>query len=290
MIDLHCHSLYSDGDKMPDELLRMANDLNLKFFSITDHNNCYAYEKMDSTIFKGTLVNGVEIVTSFEKNIIELLGYGVDTKIINTFNREYIKKEKDYAEEIYKHILKIYQENGIYYTKNKDIDQFIQAEDPTGKIKQYLYEDLLKYKENLNIIGKDILNSYSNFNKKGLNNPNSILFISEYKRFPTIKEVENLIHSSGGLCFLAHIYQYNVDNHINFLQKIKKEITLDGIEVIHSSFTMEQRKEIKQVATEMKLYQSGGSDYHGKLKPGIELGLHLEISDDIIEPWIHKVI
>ena len=70
MIDLHCHSLFSDGDQMPNDLLRKANELKLNFFSITDHNNCFAYEKMDKKIFDGTVINGVELVTSFEKNII----------------------------------------------------------------------------------------------------------------------------------------------------------------------------------------------------------------------------
>ena len=35
MIDLHCHSLFSDGDQMPNDLLRKANELKLNFFSIT---------------------------------------------------------------------------------------------------------------------------------------------------------------------------------------------------------------------------------------------------------------
>ena len=40
----------------------------------------------------------------------------------------------------------------------------------------------------------------------------------------------------------------------------------------------------------MQLYKSGGSDYHGKLKPGIKMGLDLQIPDNIIEPWINKVV
>ena len=290
MIDLHCHSLFSDGDKTPNELLKKANNLELSFFSITDHNNCFAYENMDKKIFNGKLVTGVELVTSFEKNIIELLGYGVNTELINSWNSEYIKKEKKFAEEIYYNIIEIYKKIGIKYTKTNEIKKLVEMKDPTGKIKQFLYKDLLNYKQNANIIDKNILESYSSFNKKGLNNPNSILFLNEYKRFPTIKQVEDLIHQSGGLCFLAHIYQYNVQNHIEFLKRIKNEIKLDGIEVIHSSFTNEQRKELNDVADELNLYKSGGSDYHGKLKPGIKLGLDLQISDEIVKPWIDRII
>lgn len=290
MIDLHCHSLFSDGDQMPNDLLRKANELKLNFFSITDHNNCFAYEKMDKKIFDGTVINGVELVTSFEKNIIELLGYGVSIEVINNWNREYIRKEKQFAAEIYHRMIEIYEKMGIKYSKNNDINKLFEQDDPTGKVKQFLYKDLLKYEENINRIGKEILESYSAFNKKGLNNPKSIIFLNEYTRFPKIEEVERLIHESGGLCFLAHLYQYNIENHIAFLEKIKNTIKLDGVEVIHSSFSIEQIKEINEEADRMQLYKSGGSDYHGKLKPGIKMGLDLQIPDNIIEPWINKVV
>ena len=94
MIDLHCHSSFSDGDCTPNELLKKAELLNLTYFSITDHNNCFAYENLDTDIFKGTIITGIEIVTSFEKHIIEILGYGVDIKEINEWSRKTKKKKK----------------------------------------------------------------------------------------------------------------------------------------------------------------------------------------------------
>lgn len=290
MIDLHCHSIYSDGDCEPNELLKKAEELRLNYFSITDHNNCFAYENMDTSKFSGTLLNGIEIVTSFEKHIIEILGYGVNVQGINKWSRENKKKEKDYAEQIYNVLIDIFEKKRISYTKNINIKEIISKEDPTGKIKQYIYKDLLQYKNNMKMIGKDILYSYANFNKKGLNNPNSILFINEYTRFPTIKEVVDLVHENNGLCFLAHIYQYNVNNHIEFLNRIMNTVRIDGIETYHSSFSEDQTAQINEYAKKMNLYRSGGSDYHGKLKPNANLGLNLQISEEIIKPWINKLI
>ena len=37
--DLHCHTLYSDGDSWPAEMLRAAADADLQFLGVTDHNN-----------------------------------------------------------------------------------------------------------------------------------------------------------------------------------------------------------------------------------------------------------
>ena len=290
MIDLHCHSSFSDGDCTPNELLKKAELLNLTYFSITDHNNCFAYENLDTDIFKGTIITGIEIVTSFEKHIIEILGYGVDIKEINEWSRKNQKKEKDYAEQIYDILIKIFEQNKICYTKNVNIQEMIRRDDPTGNIKQYIYNDLLKYKKNAEIIGEDILHSYANFNKKGLNNPNSLIFINEYKRFPKINEVVNLIHENNGLCFLAHLYQYNVDKHIEFLNQIMDSVKLDGVETYHSSFSEKQTAQINEYAMKVNLYRSGGSDFHGKLKPGINLGLDLKIPEEIIKPWVNKII
>ena len=289
MIDLHCHSLFSDGEYMPDELLKKAENLGLSYFSITDHNNCFAYEKMDTGLFKGTLIKGVEIVTSFDKHIIEILGYGVNTDKINEWNREELKKERVYAEKIYNNLIETFEKNGIKYTGNINIKEIIKKEDPTGVFKQYLYNDLLKYKENTEIIGEDILESYGSFNKKGLNSPTSVLFINEHVRFPKLKDTINLIHENGGLCFLAHIYEYNVNNHIEFLKKIMDTVKLDGVETYHHSFSEGQREEISEYADRVNLYKSGGSDFHGKLKPNINLGLDLKISDELVKPWIGKI-
>ncbi len=289
MIDLHCHSIFSDGEHSPAELLKKAENLGLTYFSITDHNNCFAYENIDQTVFSGRLIPGVEIVTSFETHIIEVLGYGIDIKKINEWVVKNKNKELEFAKTIYPKLTQIFDKEKIKYTKNVNYEEIVKDDDPTGKIKQYIYNDLLKYEENQNIIKEDILLTYANFNKKGLNNPNSNFFISEYIRFPSINETIDLIHKSGGLSFIAHIYQYNVENHIDFLEKIRNQVNLDGIETYHSSFSKEQTKQINDYADKNNLYKSGGSDYHGKLKPGIKLGLNLEIEDEIITPWINKI-
>lgn len=284
MIDLHCHSIFSDGELSPKELLKKAEELKLSYFSITDHDNCFAYENLNSNDFKGILIPGVEISTSFEKYIIEILGYGVKTEKINEWSRKNKKNEYQYAEVIYNNLINIFEEKGIQYTPIKDKEKIIK-----GKMKQYFYQDILKYEKNKKIIGTEILSSYQDFCKKGLNNPNSILFASAYKIFPQIEEVVELIHKNGGMCFLAHLYQYDVDDHIDFLKQIHSKIKLDGIETYHSSFLQKQIAEINLYADKLHLYKSAGSDYHGKLKPGIELGVNLKDSENLIKPWISKV-
>ena len=284
MIDLHCHSMFSDGELPPSELLKKAEELKLSYFSITDHNNCLAYENLDKSKYNGIIIPGVEIATSFENHIIEILGYGIDTAKINDWHRKNRIDQSENVKFVYNKMINIFEKNDIEYTKIENINEAIQ-----GKPKQYFYNDLLKYEKNKEKVGAEVLESFADFNKKGLNNPKSILFLDETAKLPKIEEVAELIHANGGLCFLAHVCQYNVENHIEFIKRIKDTIKLDGIEVYHSSFSVEQINELNKYAEENNLYKCGGSDYHGRLKLGIELGLGLQIPNETITPWINKI-
>ena len=46
MIDLHLHTNCSDGTDSPIELLKKAKEKKLEYISITDHDNCNAYEQL----------------------------------------------------------------------------------------------------------------------------------------------------------------------------------------------------------------------------------------------------
>ena len=80
MIDIHTHTVYSDGADTPEELLRHAAQAGLTHLSITDHNSVSAYRDpvMDHwrDLFPGTLIRGVEITCMYEGEIVEVLGYG----------------------------------------------------------------------------------------------------------------------------------------------------------------------------------------------------------------------
>ena len=78
-------------------------------------------------------------------------------------------------------------------------------------------------------------------------------------------------------------------------EKIRKKIIdnydVDGIECYHSIFNLEQIDLVKEFCQSQKLLMSGGSDYHGLHKPGIELGSgkgQLSIPDDIFKKIVEK--
>ena len=52
-----------------------------------------------------------------------------------------------------------------------------------------------------------------------------------------------------------------------------KEAGLAAIETMHSSYSEEKISVSKEIANEFDLLESGGSDFHGEFKPGIDLGV-----------------
>ena len=92
MIDIHTHTKYSDGSSTVKELLEEAQIKELTLLSITDHNTIDAYRELSDpetrNLFKGKIIPGIEITTTYNKEIIEILGYGFDLNKMNQFLKE----------------------------------------------------------------------------------------------------------------------------------------------------------------------------------------------------------
>ena len=62
MIDLHIHSIHSDGTKTPSELLNLAKEKNIKILSLTDHDEIEGSRRLVETPHEGiTIYSGVEL-------------------------------------------------------------------------------------------------------------------------------------------------------------------------------------------------------------------------------------
>lgn len=75
-VNLHIHSTYSDGRVEFNELIKQAKELNLKYFSITDHNTIEGYKHLEK--MPDGLIVGVEFDCFFDLNLPHILGYNVD--------------------------------------------------------------------------------------------------------------------------------------------------------------------------------------------------------------------
>ena len=83
-IDLHLHTIVSDGEMTPGEILICAQELRLTEISITDHDAVGAYRNFGTDPIKDakemgiTLIPGIEMDSSFSDVEVHVLGYGID--------------------------------------------------------------------------------------------------------------------------------------------------------------------------------------------------------------------
>lgn len=290
MIDLHIHTKYSDGTDSVKEILNNANKIKLETISITDHNTCNAYQEMEefsvSKFYNGKIIVGCEFTTSFDNRLIEVLGYGFDYIKIDEYLNNYYTKEliNERTNILYNRLLDKIKQLGLIFNlgdvrKKKFDNEFFE---------RGIYGELVKHTKNKEYLQEDIWNSFSDFFRKGLTNPNSKLFINHAEFKPSLEKIINLVHKEGGIIFLAHPYQYKCSNTEEFLNKIYDENNFDGIECFYTTFTKKQSDYLLDFANQRNLLISGGSDYHGLNKQQHNLGIgrgNLNISSDIISKW-----
>lgn len=290
MIDLHMHTLYSDGSKTVADVLKMCEEKKLEYISITDHDTCKQYEDeaiRNNKIFSGKIIKGTELHAVFQNRSIEILGYNVDTETIDKWAEKYYSEDQLKKQQIlfYKRLLEICDKHGLIY----DEDKISKPNKASEYVERRIYDELMKHEENYKILGK-FTEGFGIFFRTGLANPESSYFMNHVEFRPPYKEVVAIIHKAGGRAFLAHPFEYKFDNTIKFIDDLRNEAELDGIEVFHPSSEDGDKKEILlDYARSNNLYISGGSDYHGDPKPDIEVGVgkgSLKISKDILEEWL----
>ncbi|MCI9177506.1 MAG: PHP domain-containing protein [Clostridia bacterium] len=290
MIDLHMHTVYSDGDKTVAEILKMCEERKLEYISITDHDTCKQYDDealKNNKIFSGKIIKGSELHAVFQNRNIEILAYNIDTNIINNWCQKYYSSEKLKKQQTicYQRLLDICNNHGLIYNESKIRKPKTESE----YIERAIYEEVIAHSENHKILG-EFANSFGLFFRKGLANPESSYFMNHVEFRPKYKEVIEIIHKAGGKAFLAHPFEYKFENTIKFIDDLRKEIELDGIECFHPSSVNDDKKDILvEYARKNNLYISGGSDYHGEPKPDIQIGIgrgNLNISKEIVQEWL----
>lgn len=79
--DLHCHSIFSDGELHPNELLKLAKRVGLSAISVTDHDTIEAYNEEffeEAKRLGISILTGVEISSAKDGVSIHILAYGFD--------------------------------------------------------------------------------------------------------------------------------------------------------------------------------------------------------------------
>ena len=286
MIDLHTHTKYSDGTDDIKEYLKKAENQKLSAISITDHNTCKAYDELEKInveeYYSGDIITGVELNTKVLSIPIEVLGYKIDTKKMQKLiDENYITNEERSILEVRR-----LEECCMKADIILPID-FVEKYDHSMWPSKYLHKFITKNSKNQKYIEKDAWEDSNVFYRKYMSNPNTMFYINMDDVLPDFKKVTKMIKEAGGLVFIPHIFEYR-DNSEKILEYILKNYEIDGIECYYTTFSEIQTKRLLKICKERNLLISGGSDYHGKNKVGVEIGIgrgNLKIKTSIIKNW-----
>ena len=254
--DLHTHSVFSDGTYTPGEIIAEAKRLGL-IVALTDHNTAAGLpELMDAAQKLGvTAVPGVEFSTEYNGKELHLLGLFV-------LPEHYAAVERMVKEQ---HVLKEISNMELVERLNQAgylIDYMkVKRRNPNGNANRaHMAAELLDqgYVSSIREAFDTILSDNGGF----------YVPPSRLQLIDVIKELRRI----GVLPILAHPLQELAEPELRDLLPNAIEAGLAGMETMHSSYTPETIALAEKIAAEFNLLSSGGSDFHGSVKPGISLG------------------
>ncbi len=283
MIDLHIHSTASDGSFSPSEILNLSLDAGIQAIALTDHDSIDGVREVMKIGVPWPLefVSGVEISCEPPKDFpnnssLHILGYGFDlgNSELNSILDKLQKARSD------RNPLIIQKLNDIGFDISMEEVDEISGEGQTGRphIAQVLLE------RNFVASFDEAFDKYLGKGKKA--------YIDKYR--VTCKEAIEAINNAGGVSILAHpgILKTNKGFSVEKLVKELKKFGLNGIEAYYTSHTHEQTTFFLDLAEKQELIITGGSDFHGSLNKGINIGSgrgELVVFDEIYTNLINTI-
>lgn len=243
-IDLHMHTIHSDGQDTILELAERVRHAGVTHVSITDHDTVAAYDdpELDALQAVADVIPGIEINSEGPQGELHILGYGIDVDHADL--RAYCDWRKETRITWSQDIVDRLQRLGFAIEWERCMER------ATGGIivRTHIAEELaLHYPE------YTVKQLYDTFLVKGK---------SAYVERPPYdsEQAIRLIQRAGGIALLAHPGLYA--QHWSWEQL--KEEGIEGVEAFHSRHTIKMTNTWLKRAKEDGLYVSVGSDYHGE--------------------------
>ena len=255
-IDLHTHSWFSDGTKSPTELVQLAANSGVSAIAITDHDTMDGVDEAMavSSEFGVEVVPGLEVSVIHKKKPLHILGYFMDpadSKLAAALSVLQEARDRRNAKIIAK-----LQAVGVAATVEEL--KKISGIGQTGR------PHIAKLLVNHGLV-RSIPQAFDEYLKK-----DAKAYVARFAY--SAEEAISFITEAGGLAVLAHPIQ--VDKTLNSLVTllpVLKSYGLDGIEAYYPTQKKKMRKRIRMFARENDLLLTGGSDYHGDIRPGTRL-------------------
>lgn len=269
MIDLHSHTDQSDGALSPAELLDAARDCGIRVLGITDHDTFAGFDLALPLAPRAgiELVCGIELSTKLHGHSVHLLGY--------FFNgapgafRDWVADMQASRRDRNIRLAARLRELGMDITLE---EAEARGRGMTGR--PHFARIMLEkgYVSNF----RQAFDLYLDESAKGY----------VYRREPQFAESVERIRNAGGIASLAHPVRVNGGLDIPSVLPELCDAGLNAIEAYHSDHSPDDVARYLDLARKYNLLVTGGSDFHGDVKPGVRLGTgegNLSIPPDLID-------
>lgn len=270
--DLHCHSTCSDGSLTPVELVQLAQKQSLQGLAITDHDNVAAYAMAKEEALKRsiTLIPGVEFSSRHNNENVHILGYGfkVEHPQIQALCNWHLSRRRERCQAILERLDKL----GLSLSTEE-----VAAQTSSGLIgRPHIAAAMLKK----GLVGslKEAFQLYLGDGKNA------------YVPGESVSSADTIeaLHLAGGVAVIAHPH---LIQHPHLFASLL-HLPFDGIEVFYGRFHINQIKRWEEVAKQRNWLITGGSDFHGSIKPDLPLGaswIGEEPFRKLAEAWMNKL-
>jgi hypothetical protein len=273
MIDLHSHTTASDGTFSPAQLVDEAGRTGVHILGITDHDTFAGYDQALPLARQAglELVCGIELSTKLHGHSVHLLGYFLNPLLdpdgfgdFRTWIGELQASRRDRNVRLIARL----RELGVDITLEE-----VQARGGGMTGRPHFAQVLIEkgYVNNM----QQAFDDYLDESAKG--------YVT--RREPQFAEAVQYIRQAGGIASLAHPVRIHEDVAAILLEL--RAAGLNAIEAYHSDHTASQTARYLELAKQHGLWVTGGSDFHGAVKPEIRLGMgrdgNLKVPDDLVD-------
>jgi predicted metal-dependent phosphoesterase TrpH len=255
VIDLHSHTLHSDGQRSPDELVGEAAAAGVKVLSLTDHDTVSGIaDATASATRRGIrLVPGIELSCELHGREVHILGHFLDpcSGALLKLARDMLAERRERMERMVARA----QEAGF---KQVTMERVIAASGGENLGRPHLARALVDCGH-----AKSLKDAFDRFlHSRGP------LWVDR-RRLP-VAEAVALVRSAGGTSSIAHPGANAVSSQE---LRICAAAGLDAVEALHPDHVPTQAEAYERWAAELQLLVTAGSDYHGPaVQPGRKLG------------------
>lgn len=250
--DLHLHTTHSDGYFSPIQLIDKVHALGLRAVAIVDHDEISAIsEAIHYGYSKGIeVLPGVELSISFNGQDVHILGYCFDfedanlIRYLSLFREERLKRARSIVNKLAQEGLSIH------------FDDVMEKAGSGSVGRPHVANVLLEH---------GYVKSFQQAFDKYLGDGKPANIRKYSIDFET---AQDLIHSAGGVCSIAHPGIQLSDRDVMTLIKLG----VPCLEAVHPKHRAEKTRFYRNLAENHGLQITGGSDFHGGTKGEETLG------------------